>query len=948
MSALFILLALVLAVVAFVRSQTAQARAQDAERKANLLREELLELRATLNLPPSVRLGEEARPAASVPPPQAAPGAGQERPTPSPDVPAAPSSPQAAPVFQPRSPWPEDQPGAVFQAAAPGAAASLPAAASPRAPMLTTPAAHVPAQSSLWGPEYSRARISVFGGALVLGGLAFTLRALGWPAWTLLLAVFAFGAVLYGTARLVPWPVSGALRGLGYGVSALGLGSLAQKFPQEGGPAIILLGLLLLSAALTWDGLRRREPLLGVMALGGASLSVWMLADDLNRLSIPAAGAVFVLSAAALLGARPSLKDSAAANASQEDDLEGPDNPQAWRAALTLTLTLTGLLPLGWLVAAVSHVLPRLDLSTLDAGDLFSRAVLTRALHLNTEPVLGMALWVGFSLLALLPVLTLLRSTAGVPDADDVQDSAVRLAAVWASVTPQALVGLALGLALSRHPGFQTVLAPGVFNLLVLAGAAWWGWRHHRHTPRDPEDTLAGTLASSLTAGATGLAAALLVALLGARTEPAALAGLALTVLVIGLHGHSRLWVWLGALALAGTALWGLGTPGLAPPWAPFLQALPALIAVVGALRAAFWQARHRQTPDLAWLAGLGGGAALLGLSSGPVWPVLGAVLGLAALLWLTQRTAHLFRPVQNTLYWAALPGLLVGSVSLLGAVDTRPERLALLLGAVLAALVALLTAHNARTGQALVEGVALALLTFALALLPDGNAPHLALACALVALLAAGLPLKLAGQRVPALLVLGAVAAILSHVAWIFPQGVPRVIEWLGTWALLLVGWLTLDSTGRDWLASRLPASSATALRQLPGLTSAQQTWWFGFFLALAVSAGLFVWPAMHEWWLLAGSTAAMLMGISACVRAARLDGDLDARAHWTAGLWLVSLAGLKGATLDALNFSNPRAVAGLAVLVTGLSLLLLAVLAPRPNMRNKGADESPETSAT
>ena len=59
---------------------------------------------------------------------------------------------------------------------------------------------------------------------------------------------------------------------------------------------------------------------------------------------------------------------------------------------------------------------------------------------------------------------------------------------------------------------------------------------------------------------------------------------------------------------------------------------------------------------------------------------------------------------------------------------------------------------------------------------------------------------------------ILGAAAAILSHLARMFPAGTPQFIEWLGTWALLLVSWLTLDHAGRTWLASRLPAPAASA----------------------------------------------------------------------------------------------------------------------------------------
>lgn len=152
----------------------------------------------------------------------------------------------------------------------------------------------------MWGPQFSRARISLIGGVLVLGGLAFTLRALGAPAWTLLLAVFAFGGLLYFNARRVPWPVSGALRGLGYGVTALGVGSLSPQLSGDWGPGAVMLGLLGLSAALLQDALRRRELLLGALAVGGSALSTWMLTDDLGRWSIPAAGAALLLAAVAV------------------------------------------------------------------------------------------------------------------------------------------------------------------------------------------------------------------------------------------------------------------------------------------------------------------------------------------------------------------------------------------------------------------------------------------------------------------------------------------------------------------------------------------------------------------------------------------------------------------------------------------------------------------------
>ena len=74
------------------------------------------------------------------------------------------------------------------------------------------------------------------------------------------------------------------------------------------------------------------------------------------------------------------------------------------------------------------------------------------------------------ALLALLPTLALLRFPSGSPDADDVHDGGVRLAAVWASLTPQALVATAVGVALSRQPGSTPLLAVGVVNLMFWGG----------------------------------------------------------------------------------------------------------------------------------------------------------------------------------------------------------------------------------------------------------------------------------------------------------------------------------------------------------------------------------------------------------------------------------------------------------------------------------------------
>ena len=946
---LFVLLVTVLAITALVRANAAQQRAADAEREVGLLRNELLALRAEL-------VGERPAPGpGSVPlvplPDFPTPDALAE----AEDVPVSAPPPVSAPLPEPLpaapalTVWPED-----IQQPSPPKSGKRPNSR--------------PAGPSLWGPEFSRARISVFGGALVLGGLAFTLRALGLPAWTLLLAVFAFGGVLYGTARLVPWPVSGALRGLGYGVTALGLGSLAQKLPGAWGPGVVLLGLLALSAALTWDGLRRREPLLGVMAAAGASLSVWMLADDIGRWSILALAAVLLLVTAAVGGLLPHLRavntgevEHSAGEMPQDENRPDllPDAPETWRAALTSVLGVAGALPVGWLVAALNHEpLGRWASGDWDSASLplLDREVLGRALHVSPHPMPALLLWLVFAGLALLLPLTLLRSRGvvapGASGSADIRDAGVRLGAAWATLTPSALFALAVGTALSG-PGARTAatLGTAALALLGLSAAAWWAWQRARpqNETQDAEATLAGTLSSSLTAGATGVAASLLITLLGARTEPLGLAALAGTLLLVGLYGHSRLSVWLGAAGLSLTALWGLDlppAPGEEGFWTPLLRVSPALVGLAGALRAAQWRARHPHTPPLAWLAGLCGAVLVLGLGTVDSTLLLLLTLALSGVAWLAHRSSALAPDLRGTLYWGALPGLLLGGFLMARAVGggAHASRL-LLVGSLAAALTALLTARQAqggreklgqaKLGQRTAEAGGLVLLALALAFLarPAQFTPALAL----TALVAALLPLRVRGERVRWLLLLGLPALawqwLASSALW-QEEAKAQPLALLGAWLLLLVSWLTQDDTGRRWLSARVPARSARVLRRLPRLASAQQTLWFAVFLDVAVTAGVFLSSQAIGGWLLTGSGAVMAVGISACARAARPGGDADARDRWTMGLSLVIAAGLKGAGLDAATFSQPAVVLGLVALVTGLSLLLLAVLAPRPRL--------------
>ncbi|WP_197480521.1 hypothetical protein [Deinococcus radiodurans] len=131
-----------------------------------------------------------------------------------------------------------------------------------------------------------------------------------------------------------------------------------------------------------------------------------------------------------------------------------------------------------------------------------------------------------------------------------------------------------------------------------------------------------------------------------------------------------------------------------------------------------------------------------------------------------------------------------------------------------------------------------------------------------------------------------------------------------LGAWLLLLVSWL--PGRHRTPLAVGARAGPlGLVLRRLPRLASAQQTLWFAVFLGVASPLVFFLSPEAIGGWLLTGSGAVMAVGISACARAARLDGDADA-ATVDDGAWSGHRRGLKGAGLDAATFSQPAVVLG------------------------------------
>ncbi|MDV6374398.1 hypothetical protein [Deinococcus arenicola] len=830
--------------------------------------------------------------------------------------------------------WPEDQPTTL-----PIPAAPLPAPFKPPRPR----------GPSLWGPEFSRARISLIGGVLVLGGLAFTLRALNAPGWTLLVAVFAFGGLLYFNARRVPWPVSGALRGLGYGVAALGMGSLSAQLPGNWGPGAVMLGLLGLSVALLLDALRRRELLLGALAVGGAALSTWMLTDDLGRWSIPAAGAAILLAAVAVWQGRTTQ------DAVQDDSEDGelnPDAPAARRAALALTLSAAGAVPVGWLVASLSHV----GDGRWNGAEEKARA----ALQLTDGP-LSLLPWLAFSVLALSVPLALLSRLRQEQEDDSGEDRAdgVALGAAWAVLIPQALVAAAVGAALRGQAGS---LALSLAILAALVGAARLAW-----TRQKMEDSpLASAVAGGLTAGATGIAGALALSVLGPRTEPLALASVAAALLLVGLYGKSRFWVRAGALGLGYTALWGMWTPiGHTPGYilddlrVALLGAAPAVLGLGAAWRLGRdgWanlprpprelktagqktgrvaSASPRLTPTgLAPLCSAALSVALLAAGSA----VLAAgVLLAAALLWTRKagRTGH------TVPFWIATPLLTLGSLLLL--INTTSSLL--LLGSVVAltAGAALLRATPRTFAEpsprVLAEVAALIVLALALGRPAQEWWPALGVpgALALLAVLTAPLKLTLSWGRMDVLLGLGAVLLLGTVLAgWPGEFGTEQgrlMVAVVGAVLLAAAWWLTRMVGGLrvlDTLTRPFGGLPPNAGAQTP---VARALWLGGWALLLPLALGTRFSPQAADLrpWLIASSVALLAVGLVTAVQAHRAGGAAWARALWTAGLGLIAGAGIKGAFLDASSFPKSSAGLGVAVLLSGLSLLAVAILAPRP----------------
>ncbi|GAA5514585.1 hypothetical protein Dcar01_03341 [Deinococcus carri] len=219
------------------------ARLGSLTREMQGLRERLAALERQAGARASAQATPEAEDA-----PVARPGPAEER-GPTPEPPAALPTPAG-------SPWPEDQ-------------------------EVSRPPARAPLSS--------RTVFAVLGAAVTLVGAAWFLAALarsGLLTREVLLGLAALlAASLYAAAGRTAPVIGEALRGLGYGILALCLGALVGAGVAPAGT--VLAAILVLSLAVGVHGTVQGRLLGTATALSGASLSTWLLADNLGDPTLP-------------------------------------------------------------------------------------------------------------------------------------------------------------------------------------------------------------------------------------------------------------------------------------------------------------------------------------------------------------------------------------------------------------------------------------------------------------------------------------------------------------------------------------------------------------------------------------------------------------------------------------------------------------------------------------
>ncbi|GHF78792.1 hypothetical protein [Deinococcus ficus] len=882
-----------------------------------------------------------------------------------------PQDPHLPPVAdRPRPVWPEDLP-----ATTPPARVTVPQPVTPAPGLLASPetsdAEPRPARSRAWmpdidlgAPEYSRARMSVIGGGLVIAGLAWTLRALGLPGWTTLAAVYGFAALLWLTARSVPQPVAGALRGLAYAAAALGLGSLAGPL-GDAGPAVVMAGLLALSAVMAWRSVQAGEPLLAAMATAGAAVSTWMLTDDLglwSPLAMGLAGLIPALAVAPLIALLPAER------------AQGNGEPAglAREASLVLTVLAAAALPAGHVLAALSHA--------------EGPGTLIRDLHLGGW---GPWTWAAGSVLALGTAAFLLRGAPRLPGREERGErpayrelgTAAALCAAAPAVSATAALGAGVYEGLPQSLAATLTLAAVT---ALLAALAWRAQRREATAGRPASAALTGTLAGAATAGTTSLVGAALTGLLGARTRPLAFTGLGAALAGVGLAARSGTWVRLG-VGLTGLSLLAAVAAAEDGSLTRTLAWLTAA-ALVGSWLLSLRISLAGWRSEAGVLSVVTGTAAALMSLAGPLEAATAALLP-GALLWSTSRPSSggatlgsPFVPLRAGLQVTATVGALAAAIpSVMGEWTGELTGWALLWAALVGSVLALL-ASRADPSPAPVTVTETTGMTSSLPPLAP-TSQHAAWAATAALLAAAGFlagasaasaaALSLAGMAavshlaglrrgpllsslalvVAALLVSAETVDLIMNHLWPTHEGQfvragTASLRWLpvAAWSALGVWALLHTPTGRSlWVRwtrplkwTTLPPMPARILRApliAGGLALASLTLWVWLPSALArqVDGPLAT----------LGSLGALATGVLVALGAWRWGGvgRGGARPLWDMGVGIGAVAGGKAAVLDAALYANSRAASGLAVLMTGLALLLLAVRAPRPGP-GEGAD--------
>ncbi|UBV44698.1 hypothetical protein LAJ19_16180 (plasmid) [Deinococcus taeanensis] len=601
-------------------------------------------------------------------------------------------------------------------------------------------------------------------------------------------------------------------------------------------------------------------------------------------------------------------------------------------------------------------------------------------------------MWAAGSVLALATAANLLRRAPRLPQREGGGRPPyleLGTAAALCAAAPAVSATAALG------PGVYERLPQALAATLSLAGVtallaalAWRTQRQATRAGRPASAALAGTLAGAATAGTTALVGAALTGVLGARTRPLAYAGLGAALASVGLAAHSRTWVRLGA-GLTGLSLLaavGVAVAGEAPtrPVA-WLTAAALTGGWLLALRVSLagWRA------EAALLSLVTGAAAALMSVAGPLEAAAATLLP-GALLWVMSRRpgpaasgpGTAFTPLRAGLQVTATAGAVASAVTSL--TDGRtgdPAGAGLLVAALLGSVLALLASRadpspapvggpgpqSPTPGETdaplraalpplapLAQHAAWAATTLLLISMTDvagasaGSGAALALAVMAAGTHLSGLrrgPLLSSLALATAALLVSADSTdlVVNHL-WPAHAGRPEVrstrpLTWLpvAAWSVLGVWGLLHTPTGRSlWVRwtqraalATLPVMPARILRApviAAGLALASLTVWAWFPLALAAR--------LDGPLATLGSLGALGTGVLVALGAWRWGGvgRGGARPLWDMGVGIGAAAGAKAAVLDAALYGNARAASGLAVLVTGLALLLLAVRAPRP----------------